>query len=94
MLLLGTLATKVFRCYRDARSENESLWAAGLGGVFCFTLIDALTHEVLHNRYVWVVFALIAAEHKLARDRRPSPEAANIASPARLALDSSRHKTC
>lgn len=70
LFLLGTIAAMLFRCLRRTSSERELLWVLGLCGIFCFILIDALTHEVMHARYVWIAFAMIAIQDKLSRARQ------------------------
>jgi O-antigen ligase len=69
VLLLGSFGVMLRQNIKAARSERGVLWVAGLSGMFCFALVDAMFHEVMHARYVWLLLALIAAENKLARSR-------------------------
>ena len=79
LFLLGTIAAMLFRCLRRTSSERELLWVLGLCGIFCFILIDALTHEVMHTRYVWIAFAMIAIQDKLSRARQTDSYAPRLA---------------
>jgi len=70
LALLGSLGLMVWRAVLAHGSRNEFLWRLALWAAFCFIAIDALGHEVLHYRHVWVIFALIALE-----DRRVGKQA-------------------
>ncbi len=57
-LFLAAIGRALWRAGRRACGEADLRWALVLGGMFLFVLIDALTHEVMHYRHVWLVFGL------------------------------------
>jgi hypothetical protein len=62
----------VVYCLKQAETEREFLWGLGMAAVSMFIFTNALTHEVMHDRHVWVAFAIIAAEEKLIKRSRGS----------------------
>jgi O-antigen ligase len=70
LAFMGTLISMVVYCLRQARTDKEFLWATGMAAVILYILTDSFTHEVMHDRHVWVAFAIIAAEEKLIRHSR------------------------
>lgn len=65
LAFMGTLISMVVYCLRQARAGREFLWATGMAAVILYVLTDSFTHEIMHDRHVWVVFAIIAAEERL-----------------------------
>jgi O-antigen ligase len=70
MLLLGSIGAMLWRSLQATRAGPQFLWVLGLCGMFSYMLVDALSHEVLHYRHVWVVVALIAAQERLTASTR------------------------
>jgi O-antigen ligase len=73
LAFMGTMIGMVVYCLRQARTEREFLWGTGMAAVILYILTDSFTHEVMHDRHVWVAFAIIAAEEKLIRHSRINP---------------------
>ena len=69
-MILGAVARSLSRSLRNQSSERELLWILGLVGMFVFTLIDALSHETLHARQVWLMYALIVAQERISTNLR------------------------
>jgi len=72
LLLLGGFGLLLWNSLFRTREPALFLTALALSGMFVFQLVDALSHEMLHYRHVWVLFALIAAQERLVR-RRVAP---------------------
>jgi O-antigen ligase len=66
LLILGSIGRSLARCLRNTTSERELVWILGLVGMYVFTLVDAISHETLHNRQVWLVYALIVAQERIS----------------------------
>lgn len=66
LLLLVALALGLRRCLRAVKSDRELLWVASLAGMLVFILVDAVSHEVMHYRHVWLAFGLMTAYGLLA----------------------------
>lgn len=74
LFLLGAIGSKLRSAWRHARDELERRWVLGLCGMFAFVLVDAVSHEVMHYRHLWVAFALVVAQERLLRARvQPGP---------------------
>jgi O-antigen ligase len=69
VLLFGAIARMLFRIMKTVDSKRELMWVIGLYGMFIFALSFSLTHETLHFRHVWCLFALIAVEYKLRKKK-------------------------
>lgn len=67
LMLLGTGALLLWKGLAVSRDPARFLTTLALTGMFLFTAIDGSTHEMLHYRHVWVLFALIAAQERLVR---------------------------
>jgi len=71
LLLLSGFAGMLRRRLMAVRSREDLLWILGLCAMLVFIVVDAMSHEVMHYRHVWLAFILIAAEFNLVvkRDR-------------------------
>jgi len=76
LLILASIARSLARSLKRHTSQGELLWILGLAGMFVFTLIDAASHETLHNRHVWLIYAMIVAQERISTSRRPQAPAA------------------
>jgi O-antigen ligase len=72
LAFVSTVISMVVYCLKQAETEREFLWGLGMAAVSMFIFTNALTHEVMHDRHVWVAFAIIAAEEKLIKRSRGS----------------------
>ena len=70
LLVIGAIARSLTRSLRNQTSQPELLWILGLVGMFIFTLVDAVNHEMLHNRHVWVIYAVIVAQERISAKRK------------------------
>ncbi|ADJ29592.1 O-antigen ligase family protein [Nitrosococcus watsonii] len=75
LIFLGTIISMALYCLKQAQTEREFFWGIGVGAVVLYILIDSVTHEVMHDRHVWVIFAIIAAEEKLIKRSRARAQA-------------------
>jgi len=75
LLILGSIARSLSRSLKNQTSQRELLWILGLIGAFVFTLVDAISHETLHNRHVWLIYALIVAQERLSTNRKRNARA-------------------
>ncbi|HKY31258.1 MAG TPA: O-antigen ligase family protein [Candidatus Polarisedimenticolia bacterium] len=67
LMFLGSIALMLWRCLTAARDRPSLFMAMALSGMFLFSCIDALSHEVLHYRHVWLALALAVAQERLVR---------------------------
>jgi hypothetical protein len=70
LMLYSTFAWVLLNGLKSARSDQEYLWALGLSGMWCFILVDALNHEGMHYRHVWLTFSLIVAQKTLFKPEK------------------------
>jgi O-antigen ligase len=69
-MLYGTFGWVLLNGLKSARSDQEYLWFLGLSGMWCFILVDALNHEGMHYRHVWLAFSLIAVQKTLLESEK------------------------
>lgn len=65
LILYGSFVLIVSINFKKAETDEEVLWALGLMGMLTFIMVDALNHEGMHYRHVWLAFGIIAAQSKL-----------------------------
>lgn len=70
LMLYGAFAWVLLNGLKSVRSDQEYLWLLGLSGMWCFILVDALNHEGMHYRQVWLAFSLIAAQKTLLKSEK------------------------
>lgn len=75
LVFMGTIIGMVWYCLKQSQTEREFFWRMGMAAVVLYILIDSFTHEVMHDRHVWVAFAIIAAEEKLIKRSRAGVQA-------------------
>lgn len=74
LLIVGSIARSLSRSLKNQTTQRELLWILGLLGAFVFTLVDAISHETLHNRHVWLIYALIVAQERISTNlKRQAP---------------------
>jgi O-antigen ligase len=71
LMILFSIGKSLSRCLKRHTSQGELLWILGLCGMFVFTLVDAVSHETLHNRHVWLIYAMIVAQERISTRSRP-----------------------
>jgi O-antigen ligase len=88
LVFLGGFGLLLWNALFRTRDPVLFQTALALSGMFAFQLVDALSHEMLHYRHVWVLFGLIAAQERLVRRRaaQGALRAAPLPGPARARI--------
>ena len=71
MALIGALAMLLLRGIRTSAGPEQRLWMFALSAMLLFTLVDSLSHEMMHYRHVWSALGLMTAQAGLAAPREP-----------------------